>query len=116
TFFIGIVLFSGANFIIESLYGESMKESAIVLRIMSFIPMLTAFMNIYGVQVLITFGKSKQFSKVMLTYGVLNIVISAILISFFEYKGTAYGVLITNILIAVNLYFIARNKVFKVQN
>lgn len=107
---ISLVLFFGADKIIGLLYGNTMRNSVIILKIMCLVPMFTAWMNVFGVQTLVTFGENKLFSRVMIIFSIFNIIISTILIAYYGYKGTALGVLVTNFLIAFTLFFIVRKK------
>ncbi|WP_145586925.1 oligosaccharide flippase family protein, partial [Yersinia kristensenii] len=66
------LLFFASPLVIYGL-GEEYKPAINVLRWMAPIPLFIALSNIFGIQTMLNFGFKKQFSRILLSCGVLNI-------------------------------------------
>lgn len=90
--------------------GEEYKPAINVLRWMAPIPLFIALSNIFGIQTMLNFGFKKQFSRILLSCGVLNIFIIVPFAIKFGASGAAMSILITEFLVMATMYIFLRSK------
>ena len=88
-FIISSLLCILANPVITLLFGEDYNDSVIILRILAFLPFIISFSQVYGMQVLLNFGKQSTFSKILIAAAVFDLVIVLPLGYFFKELGVA---------------------------
>jgi PST family polysaccharide transporter len=97
TFVIGISLFIsllvGAALITQVLLGPAYEESIIILKILSILPLLIGLNNVLGVQIMLSFGWDKPFSRTIIGAAALCIVLSFLLCPLWQGKGMATAVI-----------------------
>ncbi|ASJ97328.1 flippase [Shewanella marisflavi] len=111
TCIISLVVFIFAPLVVELLFGEEYERSGVVLRILSVLPAIVGFSNILGVQVLLTHGYKKDFSRVLMLSGVISLVTLIPLCYLLESEGAAISVVITESIVTLLML----QKVFKRQ-
>lgn len=72
SFFLSLILFFGADYFIEFLYGTTFYDSIIILKILSFIPFIVGLNNIFGQQIMLNFDLKKEFSYILVISGILG--------------------------------------------
>lgn len=103
---LSISLFIGSGFIVKILFGNKyVVATTTVLRILSILPFVICLSNIFGIQTMIPFGLTKQFSRILIFTSVCNVFLTFILVPYFTYIGTAISVVITEILVTSMMYF-----------
>lgn len=80
--FIGTVIF--AKYIVTILGGDQMLQSIWVVSILAFTVPIVAMSNILGLQILIPWGYSKVFSKVIILSGIVYLIQLSIVWTFFN--------------------------------
>lgn len=116
TLLLSFATFFFADTIITIILGDQYTESTLILQIMSFLPLVTALSNIFGVQTMCTFDKNKEFSQILLFSGIFHLLISIILVHFFLHIGSAIAVITTETVIAgLMFYYLQKNdlKIFE---
>ncbi len=103
--FLGCLLVFVLSDIIVYIIAGNQVQSAIVMKILSFVPLIVA-LNIPAYQTLVAYGQKKSYTSVLLSGSVLNILLNLVLAHKFLYYGTAVSVLITEVYITVGLYLI----------
>ena len=88
-FIISSMLCILANPVITLLFGEDYNDSVILLRVLAFLPFIISFSQVYGMQVLLNFGKQSTFSKILIAAAVFDLVIVLPLGYFFKELGVA---------------------------
>ena len=88
-FIISSLLCILANPVITLLFGEDYNDSVIILRILAFLPFIISFSQVYGMQVLLNFGKQSTFSKILIAAAIFDLVIVLPLGYFFKELGVA---------------------------
>jgi len=108
--FITLFLFVLAEPIITFLSGSEYLPAIGVLKIISFLPFLIALSNIFGIQIMLNFGLKKAFSRILISAGLVNIVLSLILVPLWQEKGTSLAVLISEIFVTLAMFIVLEKK------
>lgn len=106
---LGLYLFS--NFFVNLFLGRSFISSVELLEIMAFLPLITLLSNMWGIQTLIPFGFKNIFSKIVIKSAILNTSMIFFWIHFFEAKGVAYSMLITELFVTIMCYYKVKTKI-----
>jgi PST family polysaccharide transporter len=91
--------------IIQLVAGKPYPEAVSLLRILSFVPFIIA-LNVPAYQILMAYNFKSSHTLVFTTATVVNIILNLILASKFSSYGTAFSVVITQLLTTIGLYFI----------
>lgn len=102
-FLMGFLFWFLNQWIVQLLAGVATPRSAAVLAVLAFVPMIVV-LNIPAYQSLMILGKQKAFSSVLLLGAVFNISANIYCSKHWHEQGTAWVVLMTEILITVSLY------------
>jgi PST family polysaccharide transporter len=89
-------------------FGAGGAGSVGVVRWIALLPFLIAVSNILGTQTMVTFGLDRQFSRILIASGLLNIVIAVPLIKLFAAQGAGASVLIAETVVTVTMAFVLR--------
>ncbi len=108
--FIIFIIFIYSKEIVILIFGQSMIESVLVLKILLFLPLFIFLNNMFGTQILLNLGKNKLFFRILLFTAFLNIIILIPLTYTFNYLGTAISVLISETFLFLAMYFFARKE------
>lgn len=103
-------LFLLAPFIINIGVGNEYQESITVLRWMSFLPFIIVLSNIFGVQTMLTHNYKKEFSRILMISGLVNLIIVYPLILMYSEDGAAISLLITEFIVTIMMYVFLRSK------
>ncbi|MEZ9669509.1 flippase [Vibrio breoganii] len=103
-------LFGFSSIVVELLYGKEFVESALVLKILSPLPIIIGIGSVLGIQTLLVFGYKKELSSTYLNIGVLSLFISIPLSIYFDYIGTAISIVIIELLVSLSFYFKAKRR------
>ena len=95
TFIVSFIIFLFSDNIVDIFLGEHYKQSAIVLKIMSFLPFVVGLSNVLGIQTMLTLGYKKAFSSILMLASIVNIFLAVLLVPNFQYIGTSVGVVIS---------------------
>ncbi|MEE9431389.1 MAG: flippase [Melioribacteraceae bacterium] len=107
---VSILLFIFAKEIILLVLGVNYLSSVLVLKIISFLPLIIFFSNVAGVQTMLNLGYKKEFAKFILIAGVFSIVVSLILVPIYFEIGTAITVVLTEIIVTTQMILFLRKK------
>lgn len=110
TFGLSVIIFIFAPQIVQLVLGDQYLPSIIVVRILSFLPFICSLGNIFGTQIMINFGMSRTFARVITIAGILNVVLAFILVPYLKHVGIAIAVLITESLISLAMFVILEIK------
>lgn len=103
-----LLLFLFSEEIMILILGKEMKNSVIVFKILSFLPLLTFFDVFFGKQILLNLKKEKEFFKVVLCTAIINMPMIYFFITNYSYIGASISQLITQILLAFGMYYYAK--------
>ena len=91
-------------------YGSKFGDAILVLRIVSFLPILIGISNLLGFHTLLNLRMDKAFFWITATGSVIGLFINAILIQKLGFVGAAYAWVAAEAYIALAMYIYLRNK------
>ena len=86
---VSLCMLFGADKIILLIAGTSDPEAALLIQIMSLLPITVFLDNIFGTQILLNLGYKRQFMNAILYSGIIAIVLSLILVPRFSAMASA---------------------------
>jgi PST family polysaccharide transporter len=103
-----IAIFVLARPIAVLCFGHAAEGAIPVMRWIALLPFLVAVTSVFGVLTMLTFGLDKQFSRILIAAGILNLMIGIPLISRFAAQGAGASVLVTEAFVTVTMGLILR--------
>lgn len=100
---LSIALVLGANLIVRILFGEEMMQSAVLMMIMAPLPFAIGVSNVLGIQTMLNFGLTKQFSRILIASGLLNIALILLTVPTLSAIGAALSVTTTEIVVTLTM-------------
>lgn len=111
-FSVGVFVFAPP--LINILFGPEYASSITVLRILSVIPFMVSLSNIFGIQTMLTFNYKKDFTKIVLMGGIIDIILGIILITLLKEVGIAISFAITETFITIAMLVFLQRKGIKI--
>ncbi|MFA5147907.1 MAG: flippase [Candidatus Omnitrophota bacterium] len=105
SFIVSAAIFILAGPIVRIILGPQFAQSVIVLRILAFLPFVIALSNIFGIQTMLTFDLKKQFSKIIIAAGLINIPTAILLVTLYQHVGLSIAVLATESFVTVSMFY-----------
>jgi len=102
-FFISLTVFLFSDFLIDVLFGLKSVESILVLRILAIVPFLATLDMVLGTLNMQVFQKNKEYSFVILSAGIINLILSVFLITYYQHIGAAVSVLTVELFITFSI-------------
>jgi len=99
-----IILFILAPWISQIMFGAEVDQIALLIRIMSFIPLFIFINNLFGTQYLLNTGLEKKFLINLIIAALLNVVIIFPLTFYFKAIGTSFSIFITELFVLISMY------------
>lgn len=87
--------------IIQMVYGDDHQETVIILQILCPLPLVVGLSNVLGIQTMLPLGMNRQFSRILLLSGIINIGMIIPLSSHFQAFGAAIAVLVTEFMVTL---------------
>ena len=104
---VGIALCSGE--IILFLYGENFSQSIPILRISAILVVTLGFSNLFGTQILITFGKENRLLIATVVGAISNICLNWFLIPRYQGVGAVVASVISETLVTITTFCFAKS-------
>jgi len=103
SFCLSMAIFLFSEAIVRLAVGTSQYEVVLLVKMMAFIPFIVALSNLFGVQTMLNLGMSREFSRVILFSGFLNVIvlIPAVLMS--GERGAAISSLATEAFVTCSM-------------
>jgi len=98
-------IFFNANEIIRLVFGNKFSLSVVPMQILSFLFIIIGLSNVFGMQILLPFGKRKELMKPIVTAGIVNLTLNFILVPFLKQNGAALAFLVSEIWLTSWMYF-----------
>ncbi len=103
-------LFTLADVIVRAVTGTQSGEIALLVRIMSILPLTVFVDNIYGTQIMLNVHLQKQFMRIIICCGILSLVLLLALVPHFKGIGSAISFLLSECAILILMIVTVRKK------
>jgi PST family polysaccharide transporter len=100
---------------IPFIFGDAFKQSVYPFIIMLYVPLIVFIANIYGNQILINLGKSRLYSMVLISTGILNLILIIPLVVFLKENGAAISRLVSEIFLTLMMYILAKREIRRIE-
>lgn len=84
--------------------GQQFLQSIVIFKLTSVLLIIIGLSNIFGMQVMIPFGKEKKYTIILGIAAILNFVINLILIPKLSYFGAAYATILAEAIVTILMY------------
>lgn len=88
----GLALFAGAPFLVRLLLGHGFELSVPVLRVLAVLPPMLAASNLFGIQWMLPLRMDREFNRITILAGLLNVGLALILARRYGAMGMAVSV------------------------
>ncbi|MGY3777175.1 flippase [Isobaculum melis] len=105
-----VVLLFFSGWIFPIVFGEKYNDSIILIQIMSFLPLIRGWTNVFGVLTMINFGYQRFLSKIYFFASMISLVTMPVLIYFLQDKGAALNLTMIELGIMISMYVLLRKK------
>lgn len=85
-------------------FGKEANNAILIFRILTIIPLLVVIDTLFGTLLMLVFKRNKEYSKIILSAGFLNLILALLFIPFFEGVGAAVSVLIVELYISIRIF------------
>lgn len=110
-----IFIFFNADAIVRLLFGNKFSLSVVPMQILSFLFIIIGLSNVFGMQILLPFGKRKELMKPIITAGIVNLALIFYLVPILKQNGAALAWVISEIWVTFWMYLkIKKLKVFSI--
>ena len=96
-------MFVLAGLVASILFGRVAAGSVPVLRWIAFLPFLIAISNVLGIQTMLTFRFDRQFSRILVASGLLNLALGVPLVMLYGARGAGASVLVTEMAVTASM-------------
>lgn len=103
---IGLIICSEA--IVPILFGSSFLPAVKTLKIASFLICTLGFSNLFGTQILLTFGEEKKLFLCTILGAITNIILNSFLIPMYQQNGAAFASVISEMIVTIATYVLAK--------
>ena len=107
---LSLAAFLGAPWAVPLILGKSFVASVPVLEIMAALPLLDALGTMFGVLWMVPLGLDRQFNRVVLAGGALNLALAVFFAPRFAQLGMAAAVVATEVFVVLALYLTLRRR------
>jgi len=114
SFLLTIGLFVTADRLLLLVFGKESENSVFIFKTLAIIPFLTVIDTIFGTLLMLVFKRNKEYSKIVISAGVLNLILALILIPLFGGNGAAFSVLVVELYITIRILFYTQNNGLKI--
>lgn len=104
-----LFLFVFADSILYLVFGSEAKNAIPIFKILTIVPLLVVIDTIFGVLLMLVFKRNKEYSRIIITAGILNLILALLLIPPFEGVGAAFSVLIVELYITIRIVVYTQN-------
>jgi polysaccharide transporter, PST family len=97
------VLFIFAEDLLLLIFGQEARNSLQIFKIMAIVPFLVVIDTLFGTLLMLVFKRNKEYSKIILSAGLLNLILALVLIPSLEGIGAALSVLLVELFITIRI-------------
>lgn len=110
-----LILLFASGPILETLFPGQFTQSLELIKIMSFLPLMVAWGNIFGILLMSTFGFQKNLSKIYALGGGISLMLMLVLTLNFQGTGAAWTAFLTETLVTFMMIRFVWRKIFSKQ-
>ncbi len=110
TFIPCVLLFVVAHPLVLLAFGRQALAAVPIVRWMCMLPFVIALSNVLGIQTMITFGMEKQFSRILIGAGLINLALAVPLIMLYAAPGAGMAVLIAEVFVTASMWIVLQRK------
>lgn len=96
-----LILLFASPAVLTFIFKNQMQHSILYVQIMSFLPLMVAFGNVFGILIMSLFGYQKALSRIYLLGGILSLFLMILLTLKFGAVGTAINAVVTEFFISL---------------
>ena len=85
-------------------FGKEANNAILIFRILTIIPLLVVIDTLFGTLLMLVFKRNKEYSRIVLSAGFLNLILALLFIPFFEGVGAAVSVLLVELYISIRIF------------
>ena len=113
-FVISTIMIIFAQQIIFFLYGTGYKDSIIIFRVLSFIPLILSFSTVYATLFLLGFGYKKVWSSIIITASLTQVFLDVVFVYIFSMSslGISLAYVVTELYILICSYIKFRRFIY----
>ncbi|WP_287373943.1 oligosaccharide flippase family protein [Prosthecochloris sp.] len=111
-FSVSLLLWAGADLIIQLFAGQEFEAAASVLRWMSAVPLLSVFSLVFGIQIMLPNGMNRPYNLIVSGVSCLSIVFMFFLVRYIDVNGAALATVVLELLMAFMLGWFVISKGF----
>jgi O-antigen/teichoic acid export membrane protein len=101
-----VIIFFAARPIATLCFGHAALGAVPVMRWIAPLPLVIAISNVIGILTMVTFGLDRQFSRILILAGAVNIVLGVPLILWLGAQGAGISVLVTETLVTLTMILV----------
>jgi PST family polysaccharide transporter len=109
-----VLLFVFADSLLFLVFGKEAENSILIFKILTIIPLLATIDTLFGTLLMLVFKRNKEYSKIIMSAGILNLILCLLLIPSFEGIGAAFSVLIVELYITARIVGYTQNNGLKI--
>ncbi len=102
-----ILFFLSAPEIITVLASRQFNPSVVVLRVLSVLPFIIGISNVFGIQILLPFGREKRFLIAVVVGGILSVGLNYILCPLYAQNGAAISCVVAETIVTLLVFIFA---------
>lgn len=106
-FTIGLFVF--AEELLLFVFGKEAINAILIFKILTIIPLLVIIDTLFGTLLMLVFKKNREYSKILLSAGLLNLVLALLLIPPLGGVGAALSVLVVELYITIRIIIYTHN-------
>lgn len=91
--------------IIEVFLGKEFIESIFIFKLASILLIVIGLSNIFGIQIMIPFGKEKKFTIILIFAAIINFILNILFIPKLSYFGATYATIIAELFVTISMFF-----------
>ena len=107
------ILFLFSEKILFLIFGVEASNSILVFKILLIIPFLVMLDTVFGTLLMLVFNRNKEYTKIIISAGILNLILALILIPLYEETGAAFSVLFIELYITFRIILYTRKNGLK---
>lgn len=112
SFLASLICLIFAHEIIFILAGDEYEKSVLVFQILAFLPFIIVLSNVFGIQVMLNLGYSKEFNKIIAFAALINLICMFIFVPLFEAAGAGLSMMITELFVTIVMVsFVIKKKI-----